>query len=61
MDGPKNRGFKLSDFIDKQFLDECLAPVKDVKVSSDKMKTPVLEFLSSIEGDRMLETNVNKR
>jgi hypothetical protein len=27
MDGNVNRGFKLSDFIDEQFLEECLAPV----------------------------------
>ena len=61
MDGNVNRGFKLSDFIDEQFLEECLAPVKNVTVSADELKTPVLRFLASIEGASILEANVNKR
>jgi hypothetical protein len=61
LSGGNNAMKHLSDFIDEQFLAECLAPVQNVTVSADELKTPVLQFLASIEGNSILEGNVNKR
>lgn len=39
--------FKLSDFIDKSFLDSCLAPVTTMQISTDANKAPLSDFIAS--------------
>jgi hypothetical protein len=37
--------FKLSDFIDKQFIDSCLAPVDRIPESAEISKKPLSDWL----------------
>ena len=42
-----NQAYKLSQFIDHQFLESCLAPVKNVMASKDENKKISVEFFNS--------------
>jgi hypothetical protein len=39
--------FKLSDFIDKSFLESCLAPVTMMEISTDLNRAPLSDFIAS--------------
>ena len=40
--------FRLSDAIDKKFIEECLAPVSFIKPSAENTKMPLSKFLNQI-------------
>jgi len=51
--------FKLSDFIDQKFIDECLAPVQSMTAgSAESDKKPVQEFIRATQNDDSLIDDV---
>lgn len=53
--------FRLSDTIDKKFIEDCLAPVSFSKPSPESTKMPLKKFLNEIEGNEVIDINIKKR
>ena len=54
-DGNPASAFRLSDAIDKKFIEECLAPCSFSKPSPENTKMPLTKFLEQIQGSEIID------